>query len=94
MTNEVIGIKVKGGIIVSHRPSEIILIITCQGTVDVVTRMLWQKMDTLTEELLSLLPLLSGQTDNGSFCPDTAIVRIKFQTLVKCLYGFRRIFLQ
>ena len=51
-------------------------------------------MDTLAEKLLSLLPFLSGQTDDGSFCPDTTIVGIKLQTLVKCLHSFCRVFLQ
>ena len=94
MTKEIIGIEVEGRIIVGHRPSEIVLIITCQRTVDIVARMFRQQMDALAQELLSILPFLSGQTDDSPLCPDATIVWIKLKAFVERLHGFRRVLLQ
>ena len=83
MPQEIIGIEVDGRIIVSHRSSEIILIIACQSTVDVVAWVLRQQVNTLGEELLTVFPFLTGQTDHCPFCPNAPIIGIKFKTLTE-----------
>ena len=82
MAEEIIGIEVEGRIIVSHRTTQVILIIACHRTVDVVAGMFWQQMNTFREVFFSLLPFLTGQADDGTFCPRTTIIRVQFQTLV------------
>jgi hypothetical protein len=44
--------------------------------------MLRHQVDTLGEELLTLLPLLTGQTDYSTLSPDATIVRVELKTLV------------
>ena len=94
MTQEVIRIKVESPIIISHRTSEVILIITCHRTVDVVHGLFRQQMDTLIEIFLTLLPVLTSQTDDSPLSPDATVVRIKFQTLVKRCHCLGGIFLK
>ena len=48
--------------------------------------MLGHQVYTLGEELLALLPLLTGQTDNSTLSPDATVVRIELKTLVERLY--------
>ena len=53
-----------------------------------------EQADALREILLTLLPVLLTQTDNGTLSPDAAIVRVYLQTLVERLDGIHGILLQ
>ena len=95
MTKEVVGFNIEGCVIVGHRPTEVILIVACHSTIDIVAGMLRKQFDALSEILLTLLPLLLAETDDGPLCPDATVVGIEFQTLVERLNGTDRIlFLQ
>ena len=56
--------------------------------------MFGQQVDTLSQKLLTLLPLLTGQTDNGTFSPCTAVIGIELQALVQRLHSLCCIFLE
>ena len=94
MTQEIIGIEVEGRIIIRHRTSQVVLIITCHRTVDVVHGLFRHQVDALVEIFLTLFPFLTCQTDDGALSPDATIIRIQFQTLLKGRHSFRGILLK
>ena len=94
MTQEVIGFEVEGRVVVGHRPSQVILVISGHRTVDVIACVLGQQVNGLIEEALALLPLLTSQTDNRPLSPDATVVGIQFKALVERLDGLGGILLQ
>ena len=94
MTQEVIGIEVEGRIIIRHRTSQVVLIITSHRTVDVVHGLFRHQVDALVEIFFTLFPFLTCQTDDGALSPDATIVGIEFQTLLKGCHRLRGILLK
>ena len=93
MSEEVVGVEVEGGVIVSHRASEVVLVESCQGAIDIVVGALGLKVDGLVEIFLGILPLLSRQTDDGKGLPRAAIIGVDLHTLVEGLERLGGVFL-
>ena len=84
MCQEVIGIKVYSTVIIFHSTSQVVVIVSRQGTVDIVGHNLGLEVDGLAQELVSVLPLLAGKGYKRSRGPCVAVKGVYLQTLVQC----------
>ena len=87
MCQEVIGIKVYSTVIIFHSTSQVVVIVSRQGTVDIVGHNLGLEVDGLAQELVSVLPLLAGKGYKRSRGPCVAVKGVYLQTLVQPLGG-------
>ena len=94
VAEEVVGVEVEGGVIVGHRAPQSVLVVACHRPVDIVGGILGLQVYGLGEHLLSLLPLLAGEVDDGLLCPDARIVGVEFEALVERLHGGGCVLLQ
>ena len=93
MGKKIVGIKVKGRIIVGHCSSQVVDVESCQRTVYIVVHRLGLKVYCLSEERVGIFPLAFGKSDHGSCCPCRAVIRVYLQTLVEPSSCLCRVFL-
>ena len=66
VTNEIIGIHIQCQVIIRHRSTQVVLMIACQSTVDIQTRITHRKMDGLTQVRFRFLVSLGHEIEHGS----------------------------
>ena len=93
MPEKIIRINIQSQIIITHGASQIILMETRQGTVDIVTGILCTQMDRLVQISFSLfiLPLLEAY--NGSCPPSIRVITVHIDGFVKITQSLYRIVL-
>ena len=93
MSEEVVGINVQRQVIVAHRASQIVLVETRQGTVNVVTRIARAQMYRLIQIVFGFLVLGLLKPDNGTRGPTVRVVTVHVDSRIKIFQGLYRIVL-
>ena len=82
MPKVIVGIEIKGGIIIRHSPSEIVLIITCKGTVDIQACHLGQLYQRLVQRVLGLSIFLTQRLEHSLQAPGLSQILVQGESLV------------
>ena len=93
MGKKVIRFNLYGLVVVGHGTSQIIIVITGQGTINIIVGRIGLKMYGLGQLCVGVFPLLLRKTYHGTHCPCIAVVRVKFKTLVKIFGTAHGVFL-
>ena len=94
MGKKVVGVDFKGLVIIGHGAPQVVDVVACQGTVDVIIDGGGLQVDGLGELGIGVFPFFSRKADHGPHGPQVAVVGVDFQALVEKLCPLHGVFLQ
>ena len=80
MSKEIVRVEIERRIIVGHSTTQIVNVVTCQGSIDVVACILRLQMYRLAQIRIGITTLASRQRYHGTCVPCVSIVGVNFQT--------------